>query len=65
MPLDLATLAHSPSVALFLTRGAAVTPEFTLTPRNAAAIAEICTRLDGLPLALELAAAWVSGVSHT
>lgn len=50
-------LTHSPAVNLFLTRSRAVNPNFTLTRDNAAAVAEICTRLDGLPLALELAAA--------
>src|SRR6266699_1898501 len=47
------------SVALFLERAQAVRPEFQMTPENAHAIAEICVRLDGLPLALELAATWV------
>jgi predicted ATPase len=50
-------LAAVPSVALFVERARGVLPGFELTEVNAAVIAEICSRLDGLPLALELAAA--------
>lgn len=54
-PLD--ELAHCAAVRLFVQRAQAVKPNFALSADNAAAVAEICKRLDGLPLALELAAA--------
>lgn len=57
LPSDLPTLARIPSVALFLQRAAAVNADFTLSAENAPVIATLCTRLDGLPLAIELAAA--------
>jgi predicted ATPase len=54
---DPEALERNPSVAMFLDRARVARPELTATPANAALAAEICRRLDGIPLAIELAAA--------
>jgi predicted ATPase len=55
--LDLTALARVPAVEFFVARARQVQPDFNLSASNAADVAEICRRLEGLPLALELAAA--------
>ncbi|MGH8714907.1 MAG: ATP-binding protein [Casimicrobiaceae bacterium] len=61
--ISVADLAHFEAVRLFADRAAAAQPAFRVTPQNAAAVADICRRLDGIPLALELAAARVRALS--
>jgi predicted ATPase/class 3 adenylate cyclase/tetratricopeptide (TPR) repeat protein len=60
---DMEAITHFPAVILFAERAAAVQPGFTITDTNAEAVARICRRLDGIPLAIELAAARVSLLS--
>ena len=58
-------LQHVASVALFVQRAEAIKPDFVLTRANSPAVAEICVSLDGLPLAIELAASWSATLSPT
>jgi predicted ATPase/DNA-binding CsgD family transcriptional regulator len=54
---DIESLPRYESARLFLERTAAIKPTFTLTEQNASAVGQVCYRLDGIPLAIELAAA--------
>ncbi|HYP41350.1 MAG TPA: tetratricopeptide repeat protein [Chloroflexia bacterium] len=56
-------LSHCAAVALFVKRASACKADFALTPANARHVAEICARLDGLPLAIELAAVHIKILS--
>ena len=56
-------LGQYDAVRLFIDRAVAVQPDFQITNQNAPAVAQVCVRLDGIPLAIELAAARVKGLS--
>ena len=59
---DQATLTRSPATALFIERARAAETRFSVDEQNAPTVAEICRRLDGLPLAIELTAAWIGAL---
>jgi predicted ATPase/class 3 adenylate cyclase len=60
---DLETMAQSEAVSLFVGRAQNVDADFTLTAQNARVVAQVCRRLDGVPLAIELAAAQISAMN--
>ncbi len=62
-PVDLAEAEATEAVQLFAARAGAVLPSFAVTSANVDAVADICRRLDGIPLAIELAAGRVSAMS--
>jgi predicted ATPase len=62
-PMSVEGISRYESVRLFAARASLIRSDFEVTPQNAQAMAHICRRLDGIPLAIELAAAWVRSMS--
>jgi predicted ATPase/class 3 adenylate cyclase len=62
-PIEAEALGQFESIRLFVDRATAATPSFKLTPHNSAAVISICRQLDGIPLAIELAAARTRALS--
>ncbi len=60
---SLAALAAYPVVKLFLDRAQSIRPDFQLTEKNAATIVALCRKMEGMPLAIELTAAWAGALS--
>ena len=60
---DVVSAGEAEAVRLFVERARWVDPEFGLTAGNVAAVVEVCQRLDGVPLAIELAAAWAAAIT--
>ena len=60
---DIEGLSHYEATELFSERARAASPDFEITERNAVAVAQVCYRLDGMPLAIELAAARARALS--
>jgi class 3 adenylate cyclase len=63
LPTSVESLSQYEAVRLFIDRAAAAVPSFAVTHQNAPAVAQLCVRLDGIPLAIELAAARVKALS--
>jgi class 3 adenylate cyclase len=63
LPSTVEGLTQYEAVKLFIDRATAAVPSFTVTNQNAPAVAQLCVRLDGIPLAIELAAARVKAMS--
>ncbi len=61
--LPASLLAHYSGIQLFVDRAQSIRPDFEMTPQNADAVAAVCRSLEGLPLALELAAARIQALS--